>query len=458
MAARIPAVPTTRARSRAGGAGGGGAVLARRSVLGLFGLAALTACGADGGGSGGGGGKTVTLDFLSYNYGTPDLGGQGTQKLIDAFHAANPDIRIRPQGVAVKDVLTKLRTDTAAGNPPDVAQIGWSKMAEAYANLPLVPVQDLVSPADWQAHVAGMSRGVLDAVRHDGKVKAMPYTMSIPVLFYNADLFRKAGLDPDRAPRTVAEIKDAALAVTRTGAQGVYFAVADAGKSDYLTQSVIASNGGTLLRPDGSPAVADPAAVGALTVLQDLTVSGAAPAVSANDAVAAFAGGKLAMIVLSTAALTNFEKAANGKFDLRTAGFPRFTDAPARPTYSGAGLAVLTKDKARQRAAWRFVAFLTGAQGFTVITRDMGYLPLRPALVTDPAHLADYFAQNKRLLPALDQLDAVTPYTFFPGRSANQAVLALQDEAVEPIVLRKADPARTLNEAASKIRSLASRS
>lgn len=432
---------------------GGGAVLARRSVLGMLGLAALTACGA--GGSGSGDGKTVTLDFLSYNYGTPDLGGQGTQKLIDAFHAANPDIRIRPQGVAVKDVLTKLRTDTAAGNPPDVAQIGWSKMAEAYESLPLVPVQDLVPAADWQAHVAGMSQAVLDAVRHDGKVKAMPYTMSIPVLFFNADLFRKAGLDPERPPTGIAEIKDAALAVTaKTDAEGVYIAVADTGKSDYLTQSVVASNGGALVHPDGGLGLTDPATVGALTLLQDLTVSGAAPAVSANDAVAAFAGGKLAMIVLSTAALTNFEKAANGKFDLRTAAFPRFTDAPARPTYSGAGLAVLTKDKARRQAAWRFLGFLTGAQGFTIITRDMGYLPLRQSLVTDPAYLAGYFAENKRLLPALDQLGSVTPYTFFPGEHANQAVVALQDEAVEPIVLRKADPAKTLADTAAKIRSL----
>ncbi|UGQ15142.1 ABC transporter substrate-binding protein [Yinghuangia sp. ASG 101] len=443
-------IPAARTRAAAGGP-----VLARRSVLGMLGLAALTACGTGGSGSGDGG--TVTLDFLSYNHGTPDLGGQGTQKLIDAFHAANPDIRIRPQGVAVKDVLTKLRTDTAAGNPPDVAQIGWSKMAEAYESLPLVPVQDIAPEAEWRAHITGMSQGVLDAVRHDGKVKAMPYTMSIPVLFLNADLFRRAGLDPDNPPRTIAEVKDAALAVTsRTDAQGVYVAVADAGKSDYLTQSVVASNGGALVHPDGGLGLTDPATVGALTVLRDLTVSGAAPGVSANDAVAAFAGGKLAMIVLSTAALTNFEKAADGKFDLRTAPFPRFTDAPARPTYSGAGLAVLTKDEARRRAAWRFIAFLTGAQGFTIITRDMGYLPLRESLVTDPAYLAGYFAEDKRLLPALDQLGSVTPYTFFPGQRANQAVLALQEDAVEPIVLRKADPAKTLADTAAKIRSLVS--
>ncbi|QYN39007.1 ABC transporter substrate-binding protein [Pseudonocardia sp. DSM 110487] len=413
--------------------------------------AGLGGCGEDGDASRSG---QVTIDFLSYNYGTPDIGGQGTQELLDAFHAAHPDITVRPIGVATKDVLTKLRTDAAAGEIPDVAQIGWSKMAEANTSLPVVPVQDVAGP-EWEAHVAGMAPGVMNAVASDGKVTAMPYTMSIPIMYVNATLFTRAGLDPERPPTTMAEVEQAALQIKKAGAEGVYIDAANSGKSDFLTQSLIASNGGALVGPDGAVTLDQPAAVEALAALQDLTASGAQPAVKSEDGIAAFKAGKVGMLVTSTALLAALDSAAEGVFDLRTAGFPRFGDKPARPTYSGAGLAVFAPDEARQRAAWTFVKFLTSEQGFTIITTKIGYLPLRESIVNDPRYLADYFAADGRMLPSLGQLATVTPYTSFAGKRANEAVVVLQDQAVEPIMLRGADPPKTMTETAGKIRAMA---
>lgn len=398
--------------------------------------------------------EPVTLSFLSYSYGTPDAGGAAMQELIDAFEAAHPNITIEPRGVAVADVLTTLKAETVAGSPPAVAQIGWSKMAEAYQTLPLTPVQEIPSPEEWTAHTEGMAQNLLAAVENEGVVKAMPFTMSIPAVFYNADLFRAAGLNPDQPPTTIEEFKAAALAIRATGAEGGYIGIADSSKSDFLTQSVINSAGGSLVGPDGQVTVDSPQAVQALTTVADLTASGAQPAIGSKDAIALFSGGGLGMIVTSTAALGAFEKAADGHFDLRTTGFPKFGDAPARPTYSGAGLAVLTDDPAEQQAAWTFISFMTSEQAFTTITEKIGYLPLRPNIVDDPAYLKDYFAGDVRLMPSLSQLDSVTPYTAFAGARANEAVVVLQDEAVEPIVLRGADPASTLAAAATKIRGL----
>lgn len=382
----------------------------------------------------------IELSFLSYNYGTPDLGGQGMAQLVEAFEAEHPDIDVVPRGVATADVLTTLRAETAAGSPPAVAQIGWSKMAEAYAALPVTAVQDIAPPAEWAEHTAGMAQNVLSAVSDGGVTRAMPFGMSVPALFYNADLFRAAGLDPERPPTTIAEMQEAALAVRATGDEGAYLAIVDPGKSDYLTQSVVNSAGGSLL--DG---VDSPAAVAGLSAVAGLTASGAQPAIAPADAVALFGSGRLGMLVVSTAVLSGLQRSAEGVFELRTAGFPRVGDGPARPTYSGAGLAVLTDDPAEQRAAWEFIRFLTSEQAFTTLAETIGYLPLRAAV-------AD--AADPLLRPSLDQLDDVVPYTAFPGDNANQAVVVLQDEAVEPIVLRGADPAATLRAAAEKIRGL----
>ncbi|MES9539564.1 MULTISPECIES: ABC transporter substrate-binding protein [unclassified Actinomadura] len=399
-------------------------------------------------------GKTVTLSFLSYNYGTADLGGKGTQELIDSFEKANPSIKIEPQGVAVADVLTKLRTSSLSGNGFDVAQIGWSKMAQAYQSLPITPVQEIATAQDWRQTSAGFNQAVLAATRHKGVTAAMPYTMSVPALFYNADLFRSAGLDPAKPPTTMAEMKSAALKIVKKGAEGVYVDAAGAGKSDFLTQSLVNSNGGSLVDADGKVTLDQPPAVQAMRTLADLTQSGAQPGVSEADAIAAFKAGKLGMLVTSTAVLAALDAAASGKFEVQATGFPGFGTGPARPTYSGAGLAVLSKDPAKQRAAWTFVKFLTSEQAFTTITAKIGYLPLRPATVTDPRYLKSYFDKDKRLLPTLAQLDHLMPYTSFSGPKAQQAVLTLQDEAVAPIMLRGANAQQTMQATAKTIRGL----
>lgn len=401
-------------------------------------------------------GKTITLSFLSYNYGTPDLGGQGTQELISAFEAANPTIKIKPQGVPVANALTEAQTETAAGDPPDVAQIGWSKMAAAYQALPVTPVQDIPTRAQWQAATAGMSQPLLAAVAENGKVVAMPYTISTPTLFYNATLFKQAGLNPADPPATVAQAQKDGLAIAKTGASGVYFDIAGAAKSDFLTQSVIDANGGSEISPDGQPDVDQPAAVAALAAMRELTTSGAQPAVSETDAIAAFDAGKLGMLVTSTALLAGVESAAQGKFDLRTAAMPGFAGKPAHTTFSGAGLVVLAKDKAHQQAAWQFIKFLTSAEGFTIITSKIGYLPLRPGIVDEPQYLGSYYRKDPRIGPALKQLAQVTPYAFFTGAQAAQAVATLQDDAVQPIVFAGASPASTLASVTRQIQSMLS--
>ena len=415
----------------------------------------VTAAGCGSAGtSASGSSKDITLSFLSYNYGTPDLGGQGTQQLISAFEAANPTITIKPQGVPVASALTRAQTETAAGDPPDVAQIGWSKLAAAYGSLPVAPVQDIPSAAEWRGATAGMSQPVLKAVEHDGKVVAMPYTISTPTMFYNASLFKKAGLNPAEPPATIGQAQLDGLAIARTGASGVYFDIAGAAKSDFLTQSVIDSNGGSEVSPSGQVTVDQPAAIQALTAMRQLTTSGAQPAVSENDAIAAFNAGKLGMLVTSTALLASIESAATGKFDLRTAQMPGFAGKPEHTTFSGAGLVVLAKDQPHRQAAWRFIKFLTSEEGFTIITSKIGYLPLRPALVHEPQYLGPYYSKDPRIGPSLRQLSAVTPYTFFNGPQAAQAVATLQDDAVQPIVFGSASPASTLATVSRQIKSL----
>jgi multiple sugar transport system substrate-binding protein len=285
-------------------------------------------------------------------------------------------------------------------------------------------------------------------------VRALPYTVSVPTLFYNADLFRDAGLDPEKPPATIEEVRSDARAIVDAGHHGVYFGIVDSAKSDYVTQSVINSAGGSLITPDGGVGLDSDEAVAGLEAVQELTTDGLQPAVGLEDALSDFAGGDLGMFVVSTSVSGQLEAAAEGAFELRSAGFPAFGAGPARPTFSGAGLVVLSEDPARQAAAWELVKFLTSKEGYTMITQDIGYLPLRSDIVDDPEYLGGFFGRDDLLVPPLEQLDTVSPYQSFSGPQANRAVVLLQDEAIEPIVLRDADVRSTLGDTAGRLRDL----
>ncbi|SHN47296.1 ABC transporter substrate-binding protein [Cryptosporangium aurantiacum] len=396
----------------------------------------------------------VTIRFASYNYGTPDLGGQGVQELIDLFEKEHPNITIKPEGGTSKELYTRVQAQAAAGDPPDIAQIGWSKLASAADNLPIVPIDDLASADEVKTVTSQLLPGAIEAGNVDDKLVAMPFAMSTPTLFVNAKLFRAAGLDPAKPPQTWEEVKAAALTIrSKTQQQGVYLSAANAAKSDFLTQSLINSNGGALLSESGDVQLDSPQAVGALSMLGDLTASGAQPAIADDDAISLFKAGKLGMYVTSTALMASFTKAADGSFELRTAGLPRFGDQPARPTYSGAGLVVLSKDKAEQAAAWEFLTFLTSRIAFGIITEKIGYLPLRTDSAADPA-LAKRLAQQPSIQPAMTQLADVTPYQSMPGRRSDQARQILQDSAVAPIMLDRADPPSTLAKVDQRITEL----
>ncbi|PSL05939.1 carbohydrate ABC transporter substrate-binding protein (CUT1 family) [Haloactinopolyspora alba] len=415
----------------------------------------VAACGSDAGNDGSSAaGEQITIAFESYNYGTDGVGGEGTQQLIDAFEAEHPNIRIDPTGTPAGEIHSSVHAQAAAGDPPDVAQIGWSKFGFVQENLPYVPFEQVAPAGELQAHLDGMYPAAAELGRHDGELAGMAYSVSTPTMFVNADLFAQAGLDAQSPPTTWAEVRDAARAIVDTGAQGVYVDAAGEAKSDFLTQSLINSNGGRLLGDDGSLQLDQSPAVGALSMLGDLSVDGLQPPVGEAEAIAMFEAGRLGMLVSSTALLGGLAASTDGVFDLETAGLPAFDGHDVAPTVSGAGLFVFSDDEAEQQAAWEFVQFLTSARGFTILASEIGYLPLRPALIDDPEYLGDFFAEDDRLLPTVEQLDSLRPYQVLPGESGQQALELMQDQAVAPIMLSGADPEPTLATVAEQMREL----
>jgi multiple sugar transport system substrate-binding protein len=391
------------------------------------------------------GSSPVKITFYNYNLAYVGAGAEATRKLLREFMQAHPDVTVTGVGVAAPDFVARVQADIVARLPVDLAQMAFGDLDFAVHNLGAQALENLIPAAELAAHFSGLSPVGLRLGVLEGKTYGLAYTFSTPVLFYNADLFRAAGLDPARPPADWAAVKQAALAIKKkTGKGGFASGIFGPNPGDWLLQGLVRSNGGEVISRDRKTLeFASPASVGAVAMLRDLYASGAMENLNGTNAAEALAAGNLGMLLQSSAVQNSLIIGARGKFELRDSTMPSFGSKPARPTNSGSALVILTNDPAKQRAAWELMRFLTSKHGYTVITSEIGYLPLRTDIVSDPNYLGGWVKTHPLVQPNLEQLSVLEPWEPMPGPNYRRIVKVMMD-GVETSVIGGADAAATL--------------
>jgi ABC-type glycerol-3-phosphate transport system substrate-binding protein len=122
--------------------------------------------------------------------------------IVEAFNSSQS--RYEVQMLTVSEINQKLMLATAGGNPPDVAGL-WSHTLPVYAE------KGALTPLGRYLEQAGIDRSrYIDAFwelcRHRGFTWALPSTPASVALHWNKSMFRRAGLDPEQPPRTIAEL------------------------------------------------------------------------------------------------------------------------------------------------------------------------------------------------------------------------------------------------------------
>jgi len=397
--------------------------------------------------------KKVTITFYNYNLASAGIGKEGTQQLIDEFMAQHPNITVEGVAVSSSDMTTRVQADIVAGRTPDIAQLIFNDLDYMATNFGIQPLDEIIPAGEWAEHTQGMVPAGLKLSELNGKMLGLAYTFSTPILFYNADLFRAAGLDPESPPKTWDEVAAASLQIKeRAGKEGFYPGVY--GQFDWLMQAVILSNGGRVLSEDRKHLMfGEPAAVGALEKLRTMRESGAHANMAASDATDAMRSGNLGMFLNTSAYQRFLMTAAAGKFELRAAKMPAFGTKPTGPTNSGSGLFILSKDPAKQRAAWELMKYLTSERGYTIITTKIGYLPLRLSIVDDPQYLGEWIKENPMTRPNLEQLTYLKPWESIPGNNYKQ-IQRIETQAFEQAVFGDGEVKAVLVDAQKRAQAL----
>jgi sn-glycerol 3-phosphate transport system substrate-binding protein len=307
------------------------------------------------------------------------VGGPIT-KIVDQmaadFEKENPGIKVKPiYAGSYQETIVKALTAHKSGTPPVTAVLLSTDMFTLIDEDAIVPFAAADAAAYYPAFLANSQTG--------GKTWGIPFQRSTIVLYWNKELFKEAGLDPNRPPANWKEMleyaqkltkRDAAGNITRYGVQ-----IPSSGFPYWLFQGLTTPNGVELMNAAGTETYFDkPEVVEALQYWVDLgrkykvMPSGV---IEWGTTPKDFFEKKIAMMWTTTGNLTNVKN--NAKFDFGVAMLP---EKKRRGSPTGGGNFYVFKKAApeQQAAAATFARWMTTPERAAQWGIDTGYVAVRP--------------------------------------------------------------------------------
>ncbi len=167
------------------------------------------------------------------------------QPLLDQFEKETPGLHVRMEQLTWQSGLEKITAAMAAGNAPDLCELGSTWMPRILESGQL---------ADWSAGVADLKpqlRG-WELCSVGDAVYGVPWVTGTRALFYNKRLFARAGLDSTQPPETWRELYEAAEKIQKLGGEVRGYGV-QAGERYVLFKKFMPfawGNGGRILSDD----------------------------------------------------------------------------------------------------------------------------------------------------------------------------------------------------------------
>lgn len=326
------------------------------------------------------------------------------KQMIAEFEKKNPGIEVNAMLIPQKYVERKLILSISGGVPPDVvrfyAHLGGELMSRgALERMDDLARRDKLDLQDF--YPVGIKQNT-----YQGRLYGMPWVLSPNALFYNKQAFREAGLDPNKPPKTWAELEKYAMKLTKRDAKGNLTSL---GFADFLYNpnnfalytwqtggDLISANGlrATFNGPEGKQALEWMKSflakeVGSVTDLQTFAANFKG---SAQDP---FGQGLLAMRIDSPFRIPELKKYFPN-LDYGITMIP-YDKVPASEVVGNS--LVIPRGSRHREAAWKFVKFASSSEQMQNLCRVSGRIPARISAARSP----EYY-NNPRLRPFIDQI------------------------------------------------------
>ena len=291
------------------------------------------------------------------------------QELIDKFNAANPGIVVSQEPQSWDDIYTKAPASVAAGNAPDLLFAIPDFTPIMRATGAVQPVDDFVKQMD-AAHKY-MSFAIAP-YQYDGHIWAIPLWNMSHNLWYSKSAFAKAGITTPIT--TWDEWLDAAKKLTGNGQYGIGLPANKQLYTDQTAYDFMVGNGAEeIYNSDGTLRFNNPKTVAAFDFYNQIYKYSPPDSTSWiwGNAEACLASKTCAMVLQYTVISTFDSQAGSDPSDLGVMAIPHNKDQKDSATiaYPNAVM-VLTSDKAKQEAAYKFISFILEPGLYLPVTED----------------------------------------------------------------------------------------
>ena len=290
-------------------------------------------------------------------------------QLIAAFNEQSTTTFVNDQTPGnYTETLQKTQADLAAGNPPDLVSTPWSMLNYAVEGLGIRNIADIVG-SEMETLTGMVSESAWPLVDYNGELKGLPFGLSTPIFYYNADVFETAGVDPVAAFATWDSLAEAMPALSDALGGTPPFSLSY--NKDWPAQTIVQSNGARVLNTDGTFGFTSDEAKAALQTIADFDTNGFYDRGTSQELRPNFIAGSTAILQMSVASLGGVNRDAT--FNFGTSTFPKFGDNQRIASTGGSFLGIYSDKEDRYESITEFLKFAIGEVGYP-IWNQIGYV------------------------------------------------------------------------------------
>ncbi|WP_455916479.1 sn-glycerol-3-phosphate ABC transporter substrate-binding protein UgpB [Pantoea agglomerans] len=386
--------------------------------------------------------------------------GVEVNSLAQRFNESHPDYKIVPtyKGNYEQSLAAGIAA-VRSGKAPAILQVYEVGTATMMASKAIVPVYDVFKNAgvafDEKQFVPTVAGYYSDA---SGHLISQPFNSSTPVLYYNKDAFKKAGLNPDQPPKTWQELEKDAAALRKAGmtcgyASGWQGWIQIENFSAWHALPVATQNNGF----DGTDTVLEfnkPTQVRHIQMLEDMNKKGDFTYFGRKDeSTAKFYNGDCGITTASSGSLADIRHYAKFNFGVGMMPYDATVpDAPQNAIIGGASLWVMKgKDASTYKGVAEFMAFLAQPDIAAEWHQKTGYLPITTAAY-ELTRKQGFYDKNPGADIATRQMLNKPPLAFTKGmRLGNMPqIRTVVDEELEGVWTGKKTPQAALDNAVTR--------
>ncbi|GAA0180344.1 ABC transporter substrate-binding protein [Clostridium sediminicola] len=340
--------------------------------------------------------EKITLEFWHYWDGN---NGTVINELVEKFNEENSNIEVKPVFIPGGELMTKLQVAINSKTTPALAAADISGMAKLKSTDKLLDLNNYLK--DNNVDINSFYPSLLEYGKKEGKLYSLPVSTNNLALFYNKDMFKKAGIDPNKPPKTWEELRKYSETIVNkiSNSYGFefYTQVGDSGEGlTWQLQPYLWQAKADFIK-DGEAAFNNEGGEKALNFLTGMINDKLTPVGSWND----FDKGNCAMVVDGTWMVGIWKDSLN--FDFGTAMIPMPEDGEHATNMGGEQIFAFNKDENINSAAAKFIAYMVDANTQIVWDEKTTFMPIRKEVAENQDYLNWVNNTEPRLLPFIEQ-------------------------------------------------------